>query len=142
MDLNKIQEEWKKDSKIDDILLDKHSLEIPQLHCKYLNYLSEVKLLKKRKEIQLRQAKSEAWLFYSGKDIPEKYREINFNFKVLKSDVNNWIDNDKYVTELEQQLEYYNVMLDVLVEIIKQISNRTFQIKNSIEAKKFYQGYN
>lgn len=142
MNLEYIQKEWEKDSHIDDVLLDKHSLEIPKLHAKYINILNEIKLLKKKKEIELRQSRTDAWLFYMGKGIPEGYENIHFSHKVMKSDVDQWINVDERVTKNEMQLEYYNVMIDTLTDIVKQISNRTFQIKNAVEAKKFYSGYN
>ena len=54
MDLEKIQEMWEKDSKIDDIMLDKASLKIPQLHQKYLTLLNNNRLLRKKKAQELK----------------------------------------------------------------------------------------
>jgi hypothetical protein len=141
MDLDTIQKMWENDSKIDDVILDQHSLEIPRLHSKYICLLTEFKLLRKKKEIELRQTKHNAWLFYMGKEIPDEYVGVKFGHKVMKSDVDNWITVDDKVNKLELQVEYYTVVVDTLTEIIKQISNRTFQIKNAVEAKRFYNGY-
>ena len=53
MDLPTIQEMWKKDSVIDQVMLDEASLKIPQLHQKYLVLLNEFNLLRKRKRQEL-----------------------------------------------------------------------------------------
>ena len=48
--LDDIKSQWAEDSKIEQDLLDEESIKIPQLHSKYLNYLSDVRLLKLKKE--------------------------------------------------------------------------------------------
>ena len=78
MDLETINSMWEKDSKIDDVMLDKASLAIPQLHQKYLNLLSEFTLLSKKATQQLKSAQHSKFLFYSGKAKPEEYEEKPF----------------------------------------------------------------
>ena len=39
------------------------------------------------------------------------------------------------------KIKYYNVTLKFLEEVIKNVSNRTFQIKNAIEWQKFQAGF-
>ena len=41
MTLDELKEEWKKDCEVDDIELDKSSLELPKLHAKYSEYLTD-----------------------------------------------------------------------------------------------------
>ena len=47
MDLETIQKMWLKDSVIDDVMLDNASLQIPQLHAKYISLHNEISLLSK-----------------------------------------------------------------------------------------------
>ena len=48
MNLEQLKEEWAKDCEVDDIELDKSSLEVPKLHAKYSDLLtSKVLTLKK-----------------------------------------------------------------------------------------------
>ena len=48
MTLDEIKLEWEKDCEVDDIELDKSSLEVPKLHAKYSDLLtSKILLLKK-----------------------------------------------------------------------------------------------
>ena len=41
MTLDELKAEWKKDCEIDDIELDKSSLEVPRLHAKYSDLLTD-----------------------------------------------------------------------------------------------------
>ena len=51
------------------------------------------------------------------------------------------MDADERVSESNLKVEYYNVMITYTESILKQISNRTYQIKNSIEWHKFQAGF-
>ena len=52
------------------------------------------------------------------------------------------MDADERLIKAEMKVKYYDVMLQFLEEIIKCVSNRTYQIKNSIDFMKFTAGYN
>ena len=92
MDLQHIQEMWERDSKIDDVMLDNASLAIPQLHSKYINLFNEYSLLSKKAKQQYKVIQHKKWLYYSGKEVPEDAEP--FQYKVIKSDVANWIAVD------------------------------------------------
>lgn len=51
-----------------------------------------------------------------------------------------YLDADDQLLEISMKIEYYNTILKYLEEIIKIISNRTYQIKNSIEFLRFQSG--
>lgn len=140
MDLETIQNMWKKDSVIDQVMLDEASLKIPQLHQKYLELRNEFKLLRKKKSMELRKMNHNRWLYYSGKAAPEEYEEQPFNYKVMKSDVQNWINVDDKVLKLESMLEYYDTILDCLDEILKQVHQMSYNIKNAIAWRTFTGG--
>lgn len=140
MNLELISEMWTKDSVIDDIELDKASLKIPQLHSKYLTLLNEFKLLQKKTQLDLKKLEHKKWLYYSGRAVPEDYEEEPFNHKVMKSDVPRWVEVDDQVSTLQMKVEYYEVLLNTLSEILKQVSQMSFNIKNTIEWRKFVSG--
>ena len=140
MNLESIQEMWARDSVIDDVMLDQASLKIPQLHSKYLTLLNEFKLLKKKTEQQHRTLTHNKWLYYSGKATPEVYEEEPFEHKVMKNDIPRWIEVDEQVNMLEMKLEYYDTMLSTLTEILKQVGQMSFNIKNTIEWRRFVNG--
>jgi hypothetical protein len=138
--LEEIQNLWKKDSKIDEVLLDEAALRIPQLHHKYLTLHSEYTLLVKKKQQELRTLEHKKWLYYSGKASPEEYEEKPFEYKVMKSDVQHWIGVDEQIQKVEMQIDYYNTTVSVLSEILKQIHQMSYNIKNAIEWRRFTGG--
>jgi len=52
-----------------------------------------------------------------------------------------YLDADGKLSASNLKIEYYETMLNYLESILKQISNRTYQIKNAIEVMKFQAGY-
>ena len=140
MNLETINEMWSKDSVIDDIMLDTASYKIPQLHQKYLTLLSEFTLLQKKKQQDLKALQHQKWLYYSGKASPEVYEDKPFHYKVMKGDINSWVTVDEDIQKVEMKLEYYNVLLRTLEEILKQIHQMSFNIKNMINWRSFTGG--
>lgn len=140
MDLPTIQEMWKKDSVIDKIMLDEASLKIPQLHQKYLVLLNEFNLLRKKKRQDLKRMEHKKWMYYSGKAPAEDYEAEPFNHKVMKSDVPAWVSVDKQVNDIEMKLEYYNEICDTLQEILRQVNQMSYNIKNAIQWRTFTNG--
>ena len=51
-----------------------------------------------------------------------------------------YLDADEKLSGVSLKIEYYDVMLKYIEEILKQISNRTYQIKNSIDFMRFSSG--
>ena len=131
---------WLKDSKIDDVMLDNASLAIPQLHQKYLTLLTEFNLLQKKKSQDLKKLQHKKWLYYSGKAAPEEYEDKPFQYKVMKSDVPNWVSVDDDICKVEMQLDYYNAVIRTLEEILKQVHQMSYNIKNSIQWRSFVGG--
>ena len=82
--LDDIKSQWAEDSKLDNDLLDNESTKIPQLHSKYLNYLSDVRLITIRKEQEYKTLIREKFEYYTGKADDVVYQENPFDLKVLK----------------------------------------------------------
>jgi len=140
MDIDKINEMWKVDSVIDDILLDTASQKIPQLHQKYLQLLTNFRLLHKKGRQELERARFLKWMYYSGKADPKVYEEKPFPYKVMKSDVQNWVNVDEDIHKIEMKLEIYDTTLRTLEEILKQIHQMSYNIKNMIQWRSFTGG--
>lgn len=140
MDLKTINEWWKQDSQIDEVLLDEASLRIPRLHQKYLTLHTEFTIGQKRKAQQLKKLKHDKWLYYSGRADPDVYVEKPFPHRLLKTDVHEWVGVDEEVLAIEMEVEYYNTTIATLENILKQIHQMSFNIKNVIEWRKFVGG--
>ena len=142
MNLDQIQEMWQKDSVIDPDNLHDESLKIPQLHSKYYTLYNTITLMREKAREQYSKIRLERYNFYTGKAEPEVYAEEPFPYKVREKDaIQRHLDADERLTKIDLKIRYYDTTLKFLEEIIKNVSNRTFQIKNSIEWHKFQSGY-
>ena len=142
MDLEKIQEMWEKDSHIDPDNLHDESLKIPQLHSKYYTLYNTITLLREKAREQYSKVRLERYNYYTGKATAEVYAEEPFPYKVREKDaIQRHLDADDKMNRIDMKIKYYDVMLKFLEEIIRAVSNRTYQIKNAIEWNKFQAGF-
>jgi len=142
MNLEKIQEMWEKDSKIDPDNLHDESLKIPQLHSKYYTLYNTITLLREKARESYAKIRLERYNYYTGKATAEVYAEEPFPYKVREKDaIQRHLDADDKMNKIDMKIKYYDVMLKFLEEIIRAVSNRTYQIKNAIEWNKFQAGF-
>ena len=140
--LESIQEMWEKDSKIDPDNLHEESIKIPSLHAKYHELYNTITLLYKKAEQQKRNIRHQKYEYFSGKADPEVYLENPFPKKIRDKDtMQKYMDADEKVSEISLKVEYYIVMLNYIESILKQLANRTYQIKNAIEWHRFQAGF-
>ena len=141
IDLDKLQGMWEKDSKIDNDNLHTESLNIPSLHAKYFELYNTIFLMRKKAEQQRKNIRHERYEYFSGKADPDVYVENPFPKKIRdKETMQKYLDADEKLSGVSLKIEYYDVMLKYIEEILKQISNRTYQIKNSIDFMRFSSG--
>ena len=143
MNLEKVQEMWEKDSQIDPDNLHDESLKIPQLHSKYYTLYNTITLLREKARESYAKVRLARYNYYTGKATAEVYAEEPFPYKVREKDaIQRHLDADDKMNKIDMKIKYYDVMLKFLEEIIRAVSNRTYQIKNAIEWNKFQAGYN
>ena len=141
IDLDSIQSMWQSDSKIDPDNLHTESLNISVLHAKYYEMYNTVMLLRKKAEQQRKNIRHERYEYFSGKADPEVYIENPFPKKIRDKDtMQKYLDADEKLSNCNLKIDYYDTMLNYLEEILKQVSNRTYQIKNSIDFMRFSSG--
>jgi len=141
IDLETLQGMWHEDSKIDPDNLHTESLNIPVLHSKYYDIYNTLMLLRKKAEQQRKNIRHERYEYFSGKSDPEIYIDNPFPKKIRdKETMQKYLDADTKLSGVSLKIEYYEVMLRFIEEILKQITNRTYQIKNSIDFMRFSSG--
>ena len=140
MDLETLQEQVDKDLKINDTELDLESLKTPQLHNKYMKHYTKFKLMLTKAETDYSQLKRIKWEYYTGKADASVYAEKPFDLKVLRTDVDKYIESDEELIKAKQKREYLTTVVDYLDKTIRQISNRGFTIKNAIDWRRFTSG--
>lgn len=132
---------WESDSKIDPDNLHTESLNIPILHAKYYEMYNTVMLLRKKAEQQRKNIRHERYEYFSGKSDPEVYIENPFPKKIRDKDtMQKYLDADEKLSNCSLKIDYYETTLKYLEEILKQVGNRTYQIKNAIEFMRFSSG--
>jgi hypothetical protein len=138
--IDEITELWIKDAVIDDVELDTESLKVPSLHAKYLRLLYQEKLKLKSFLIKKKTMSRVLGEYYRGDlNNPEDLREIQrepWSRTVLKQDLASYVDSDKDMIKLLTKISYQEEVVSLLEDIIKNINNRGFQIKNSIDWRK------
>ncbi len=140
MDIEQLQEQVDKDLKINDTELDLESLKTPQLHNKYMKHLTKFKLMLSRAESEYNTLKREKWEYYTGKAPAEVYAEKPFDLKILKTDIDKYLESDEELQKQKQKVDYLDTVVDFLDRTIRLISNRGFTIKNAIDWRKFTSG--
>ena len=142
INLDKIQSMWQEDCKIDIDNMHEESIKVPQLHSKYHEILNNLILLRTKAQKIQKSVRHERYEYYSGKADPEVNEREPFPKKVRDKDaLIRYMDADDRVSDANLKVEYYDVMINYTESILKQISNRTYQIKNSIEWHKFQAGF-
>lgn len=143
MTLEEINELWAKDAKIDETNLGSEATKIPQLHNKYYTLYSKEVLRMRKYKADLKELEFAKYEYYIGTMTEEelKKREWKPNpLKILRTDVNKYIECDKDIVNLSLKIDFHMQMSNYLEDIIKQINSRNFMIKSAIDWAKFQAG--
>ena len=140
--LDDLLQMWAKDAEIDRTEPGKALLDIPKLHSKYLNILSNHRLSSCDAEFKYNRMKKLKWEYYTGKlddDDLKKYGWEPFPF-VLKSDITTYLDSDEDLNKYLAQKMMHDEIVDVCQSILKELNSRTFQLRDFIAWERFIQG--
>jgi len=136
MNIDEIVQSWREDSKIDDLNLDKENVRIPSLHSKYVGMMVDenksLRTLYRDRAILRRLLRS----YYLGKadtDDLEKLGRDQFLEKILKNELNDYMDTDELMIRVNAKISSQEEKIDVLKEIIRSINSRGYQLKNAID---------
>ncbi len=145
----KLREEWKEDSHIDFQFKNKQysadlaqvALDIPFIHNKYLNHYTDISQIKTSLEFEIRKLVKEKREYYGGEADAKIYAEKPFGNSIKTSEkMKVYLESDDEVINLEAKIKFLDQMLYWLDQVMKQISNRGFQVKSAIEWEKFING--
>ena len=113
---------------------------IPIQHAKYQRiFVDETKVLK---SIMLTVEKDYKHLYdyYLGYSNDDVYKERPLNRKVLKTEVETYINSDPIMLEHKRLLEIQKVKVDLVESYLKSLSQRTYLCKSIIDWEKFKNG--
>lgn len=142
--LNELQSEWNRDCKIDELNLGSESVKTPELHSKYLNHLTNFKLYLRKQESQLLALKRLKWRYFRGELSKEELIALGWEQYLgnspLKNEMQDFLDSDDDVIKQAEKVEYARACLTFCETVMKSLSSRTWDIKNTIEWTKFTNG--
>lgn len=144
IDLDQLQRMWQEDSKIDDINLDKESVNVPNLHAKYLTMLSTAKLNLQKERSDYYKLRRFKWRYYRGELSQNELNDLGWDqylgAKPLKNEMDEQLDGDFDLIKKKDRIVYWETIVDVLERILRSIASRGWDIKNAIEWHKFTNG--
>jgi len=143
MNLEELKNSITKDSQIDSTELGNESLKIPQIHSKYLNMLTELRLLLSKLQHDFAILRLRKWKIYTGKASQEElesWGEEPFDLDILKTDVDKFMDADKSLIDLKLKISLNETKIKMLEEFLKSVNNRNFMIRSAIDWQKMMNG--
>lgn len=145
MTLDQISEEWRKDAAIDSTELGAESLKIPQLHSKYMKIYFDERQKLKAYEFKSRETFLKKYEYFNGRMSREELEEAGwepFVKKLMKHEIDMYIDSDKDIINIKMRMEAQKEKIDFLEEVLKNLNQRNYQIRNAIEWQRFTNGVN
>lgn len=98
-------------------------------------------LMQKEQEAKLKTTKRDKWLYYKGRAPASVYKDAPFDLKLTtREEIDMFIEADEEYQKVILKLDYIGQVLAFLDSVLRQLNNRTFQIKNAIEWQKFQNG--
>jgi len=145
MKLEELYELWEKDAKYDDLNLDVDSLNISSLHAKYNRMLSEARSQLRALRINRKTHYATLREYYLGNlNNPEDLERINrapYLNKVLRQNVHDYVEADDDIVKIDTRIAVLEEKVEVIVEIMKAVHKRGYDIKSAIEWRKFTNGF-
>ena len=131
--IEKLMSEWREDAEMADDLMDE-ARRIPLLHCKWLDKYQRMVLMKKEALYDFQMLYKEKYSFYMGRE--EECPDV----KIMKNEVPIYLNADKQLNQAQGKLDLYDTYEKTLKEILNNINNRSFQIKNAIDWLRYSRG--
>ena len=141
MNLDELKKQAKEDLAITEHEnMDQESYKNQLIKPKWLEYKTNYEQLLIMRKTDHQKMWREKWEYYGGKAVAKVYAAKPFDIKVLKNDLQMYIQSDDEILELQNKISYYESIIKYIEGIIKSIDNRQWDIRNSQDWKKFEAG--
>lgn len=139
-----INDEWKKDSVIDQTNLGKSAAKNGELHAKYLVHLTDARLAIRKVETELLKLRKVKVRYYNSELPKEELAAKKWNpygkTRPLKTELLELIECDDDILEVGERLEKLKTFQVQVESIMKSLSNRGWDIKSAIQWHTFTNG--
>jgi hypothetical protein len=142
--LEELMDQWERDTKVDSTEPGKEILRVPILHNKYLKILSQHNLALKKAQMDLSKMRKTKWMYYNGKLTQEELQQYGwepFPF-TLKADLGTYMDADDDLQRLKAKTYIHEECVAFATSVLKELNNRTWQLRSFMDWEKFIMGQN
>jgi len=141
MNLDELKRIAKEDLPVtNDEHIDQESYKNQVIKQKWLDFKSDFELMLIKARTDHQQLYREKWEYYGGKAAAKVYAAKPFDIKVMKTDLQMYVQSDEDILRLQNKIGYYETCVDYCKGIIKSIDNRGWDIRNATDWKKFEAG--
>ena len=140
MKLEDLHTEAAIDAKIDQSDLATASIKRTEKTMKWLKYHSLESIEAKNLEKKLKVLYKNKWLYFNGKAPDEEYVRKPLDIKVLKCDVDMFIDADSEMIQGRLAVDIQQQKVAFIDQFIKNLNTQSFDIGHAIDFLKFKNG--
>lgn len=145
VNIEDLMEMWSKDSPIDKTEPSKELVRIPSLHAKYLRIMTHHNLVCKKLTADYHGRRKIKWEYYNGDlNNPEDLAAHNLEpmtKKVLRADISHYLDSDTELNGILLKKAVHEEIVEFCKAVLKELNNRTFQVRSIIDWEKFTGGH-
>jgi hypothetical protein len=142
--LDTIIEYWKIDSKIDESKPHQELVNTPLLHAKYVEILSQHRLAAQKAKFdhaRMKKVRREYYLGNLAKETLDEYGWDQFDLKIgTKGNIETYLEADDFLIKILEKKAYYEECCYVCEAIIKELGNRTWQLREYMTYTRFLAG--
>ena len=140
-----LMKEWSSDSRIDETEPGKELAKIPSLHAKYLDVLTYHSMVVKKLNVDFNKMRKLKWEYWHGDlndpDELKKYGWEPVHEKILRQDIPIYLDGDNDLNNILLKKMAHQEIYDYCQSVLKELSQRSWQIRSYIEWQKFIAGH-
>ena len=144
VNVDALMEEWIKDASWDETEPQKALAKIPNLHAKYLRIMTHHNLLVKKISSDYAMRRRIRLEWYKGDlNNPEDLAEHNLTpmeRKIYKPDIQTYLDSDTELNNILLKKVMHEEIVDFCKAVLKELNNRTFQLKSYIDYERYILG--
>lgn len=145
LSLDQVTSLWVIDSKIDFTEVGQESAKTGALHAKYLKIMAIHTTKLRESSRALAKIKNLRQSYYDGsidQETEKKYGWKPFPYKVLKNDMDRFIEADEYVQKAQTMVARHEDIIEICKAIIKELGNRSYQLKAAVDWQRLMAGFN
>ena len=141
MNLDELKKQAKEDLAITEHEnMDQESYKNQLIKPKWLEYKTNYEQLLIMRKTDHQKMWREKWEYYGGKADAKVYAAKPFDIKVMKTDLQMYIQSDDDILRIQNKIGYFESCVDYCKGVIKSIDNRGWDIRNATDWKKFEAG--